>query len=352
MENSALRKKNRSRPSCTAQVNNRTLTSSLLTYDPIPWLMAQNELAAVRARRFLGLHRDDDEEAVRSVELKFSRSQLSNGSFDQSLLKTAGVLNLLADLKPFSSKTLIEKASSYLFSVLKAQPGYERARSVTPGNLKIPCDLCGFFGPYEDRNRPEVLALGAREMNFYREFEPLLGPKSIVRASRRSNLDRPGPSSCYSWGLIPLCYTIETLCRAGYARDAKLKPAVNALLGVQRESGGWCRNLAGGTSCTIHAIRVLGAHPQLRHSRHAEKALRFIHMIQHASGDRQSKWWRSSNVFAAIQAIATWDTPVAKEIIHSTLVSLAQRQQKNGTWSGPCVIERVAAVLYAARRIV
>ncbi|MCW4021100.1 MAG: hypothetical protein NWF14_07740, partial [Candidatus Bathyarchaeota archaeon] len=288
---------------------------------------------------------------VKSIEFKFSKSQLSNGSFDQSLLKTTGVLNLLADLKPLSSKILIEKASSYLLSVLEAQPGYDRAKSVKPSSLEMPCDLCGFFGSYEDRNRPEVLALGAREMNFYREFEPLLGPKSAVRAVRRSSLDRPGPSSCYSWGLIPLCYTIEALCRAGYAEDPKLKPAINVLSGAQRESGGWCRNLAGHPNCTIHAIRALASHPQLKHGTHAEKALRFMHMTQHASADRRKRWWGGSNVFAAIQAVAAWDIPVAQDIIHSSVAGLAHRQQKNGTWGRSCRTERVAAVLYTARRI-
>jgi len=317
----------------------------LLTYDPIPWLMAQKGLAAVRARRVLDLDRDDDDEAVRSVELQLLKTQLPNGSFEHSLIKTAGVLNLLDDLKPFNSKTLIEEGSSYLMSVLEAQPGYERARRVTPGSLRTSCDLCVFFGPYEDRNRPDALALGAREMNFYREFEPLFGPKTMVRASRKSSLDRPRPSSCYSWGLIPLCYTIEAVCRAGYAEDAKLKPAINVLLGAQRESGGWCRNLAGHPNCTLHAIRALASHSQLRHSPYSEKALRFM---QQVSQDKRNRWWGGSNIFAAIQAIARLDTPIAQEIVQSAILSLAPRQQKNGTWGGPCRVERVTAVLYAA----
>jgi len=351
MENSASRKSKRSQPCCAAKADDGSPVSSLLPYDPVPWLMVQNGLAAVRARRFRGLHRDDDEETVKSIELEFCKSQLPNGSFDQSLLKTAGVLNLLADLKPFSSKTVIQKAASYLLSILEAQPGYDRAKSVKPSSLETPCDLCGFFGSYEDRNFPEVLALGAKEMNFYREFEPLLGPKSAVRAVRRSSLDRPGPSSCYSWGLIPLCYTIEALCRSGYAEDPKLKPAINVLLGAQRKSGGWCRNLAGHPNCTIQAIRALASHRQLKQGAHAEKALGFMHMTRFSSGDSRNRWWRGSNVFAAVQAIAAWDTSLAREIILSVLSDLAKRQQKNGTWGGLCKIERVAAVLYAARRI-
>ena len=193
------------------------------TYDPIPWLMTQNGLAAVRARRLLSLHRENDDEIVRSVELQLSKAQLPDGSFEHSIIKTVGVLNLLDDLKPFNSKTLIEKASFYLLSVLEAQPGYERAKRVTPSSLRTSCDLCGFFGPYEDRNRPELLALGAREMNFFREFEPLLGPKSVVRSSRRSNFDHLGASSCYSWGLIPLSYAIEAAlpCRSCRKSEAK-----------------------------------------------------------------------------------------------------------------------------------
>lgn len=311
--------------------------------------MAQEGLAAVRARRFLNLHRDGDQEAARSIELQFSTAQLADGSFQHSVIKTAGVLNLIDDLKHINSRSVVKRACSYLLSVLEAQPGYKRARDVVPASLRSPCDLCGFFGPYDDRNRPDVLAFGAREMNLYREFEPLLGPKSTVRASRRSSLDRPGPSSCYSWGLIPLCYTIEALCRAGFAENPKLKPAVNVMLGAQRESGGWCRNLGGHPNCTIHAVRALGSHPQLRHSSYAQKALRFMRETQQDSEVGRSRWWRGSNVFAAIQAISKWDNPVSRETVHSALGGLAQHQQRNGAWRGPCRIERVAAVLSALR---
>ena len=75
-----------------------------LSYDPIPWLMTQNGLPAVRARRLLNLHREGDEETVRSFELQLSKAQQTDGSFEHSLIKTAGVLNLLDDLKPFSSE--------------------------------------------------------------------------------------------------------------------------------------------------------------------------------------------------------------------------------------------------------
>ena len=151
--------------------------------------------------------------------------------------------------------------------------------------------------------------------------------------------------------MIPLCYTIEALCRAGHPRDPELKPAINVMLGAQRRSGGWWRGLKGHPNCTIHAIRALGSHPQLRHSTYARKALGFMRMTQQASKDKRARWWRGSNVFAAIQATAKWDTPVAREIIQSAMPGLAQRQQKYGTWGGPCRIERVAAALYAAHRI-
>lgn len=124
--------------------------------------------------------------------------------------------------------------------------------------------------------KPDVVALSAREMNFYREYEPLLGPKNPVRDVRKSSFDRVGASSCYLWGLIPLCYTIETLCRAGYSNDERIQPAINILLGVQRESGGWCRNLGGHPNCSIHAIHALGSHPELRQSTYAERAIRCI----------------------------------------------------------------------------
>ena len=318
-----------------------------LPYDPVPWLMAQDARAAVRARRLLGLHHEGDEETVRSVECELSESQLSDGTFEHSLIKTAGVLNLLDDLKPYNSKTMIKNAASYLLDFLESQPGYNEGRDVTPGSLETPCDLCGFFGPYENRNLPETLASGAREMNFFREFEPLLGPKSKVRAKRKSSFDRVGPSSCYSWGLIPLCYAIEALCRAGYEEDPKIKPPVNVLLGAQRASGGWCRNLGGAPNCTIHAIKALAVHPQLRDSLYAEKALQLLQNLRKS----QNRWWRGSNVFAAIQAIAEFEFPISKEILFEELKILALRQQKNGTWGGPCRNERVTAVLYALQHL-
>ena len=39
----------------------------MLPYDPVPWLMAQEGLAAVRARRRLGLHQEGDAEAVQAL---------------------------------------------------------------------------------------------------------------------------------------------------------------------------------------------------------------------------------------------------------------------------------------------
>jgi len=312
----------------------------MLPYDPIPWLLEQEGLSAFRARRLLSIDLEGDVGEVRTFERDLARSQGKDGSFEQSPMKTAGVLNLLDDLRPTGSKKTVTKAASFLISLLESQPGYERARNVTPGSLQNPCDLCGFFGPYEDRSLPAAMAHGAREMNFYREFEPLLGPKSPVRPERRSSLDRAGPASCYSWGLIPLSYTVEALCRAGYAEDKRVQPAINALLGAQRESGGWCRNLGGHPSCTIHGIRAIGAHPKLRKSQCAEGALGLI---------RQSR--KGPSIFAILQAVAAFDLPVARDIIRDGLEDLAPRQKKNGTFGTPCRIERVAAVLVAAKRL-
>jgi hypothetical protein len=324
----------------------------MLCYDPIPWLMAQEGQPAVRARRLLGLHREGDEEVVRALERELAREQLAGGSFENSPMKTAGVLNLLDDLRAGGSERLIARGASYLVSVLESQPGYEGAGSVVPGSLRIPWDLCGFFGPYEDRNRPEVVMQGAREMNFYRQYEPLLGPKSPVRGVRRSSLDRAGPSSCYAWGLIPLAYIIEALNRAGYTHDERLRPAINALLGAQRESGGWCRNLGGSLDCTLHAVRALGAHAKLRGSDHAERALEFMRVAQTGALDGSAmRWWRGSNLFAAIQAAVAFDSPIAREIIRDTLGVVTARQRRNGTFGGPCRIERVTAVLVAKRTV-
>jgi hypothetical protein len=196
------------------------------------------------------------------------------------------------------------------------------------------------------------MAEGAREMNAYREFEPLTGPKSPIRGERRSSLDRAGPSSCYAWGLIPLCYIVETLCRAGYERDERLQPAIHVLLGAQRESGGWCRNLSGHTGCSIHGIRALGAHPDLRESEHAARALEFWRASQQGElGASLRRWWRGGNLFAALQAAAVFDLPPARDIVRDALAAIAPRQRRNGTFGTPNAVERVSAVLEAMSRL-
>jgi len=320
----------------------------MLPYDPTAWLMAQEGLSAVRARRMLGLHREDDVQYVLELVGTLAAEQGEDGSFAASPMRTAGTLNLLDDLRAPESLEIAARAGRYLLFVLRSQPGYERAKSIRPGELTVACDLCGFFGPYEARGEPERMAHGADEMNALREFEPLVGPKSSVRREPRSSLDRAGPSSCYAWGLVPLSYTIEALCRAGFAHDSQLQPALNALLGAQRESGGWCRNLGGHTGCSIHAIRALGAHPELRASSHAQRALGFWRTTQ--LGERGSdllRWWRGTHLFAALQTTVAFDLPLAREIERDVLTALSPRQRKNGTFGTPNNIERVASVLSA-----
>jgi hypothetical protein len=324
----------------------------VLKYDPIPWLLSQEGESAVRARRSLGLEREGDGEVARRMAERAAKSQLADGSFAHSPMKTAGVVCLLADLAPEIATRVMSRAAEFLVEVLASQPGYERARGVQPGELTEACDLAGFFGPYEARNAPEVLARGAREMNFFRQFEPLLGPKSPVRARRRSSLDRAGPGSCYAWGLVPLCYIIEALCRGGFGADPRLRPAVNALVGAQRKSGGWCRNLGGGVECTIPAIRALGVHPRLRQSRFAEAALGYVRATQSGGAGRKAESrWRGSRLFAALEAVARFDLAIAKEIIGAGLKAAARHQRRNGTFGTPCAVARVAAVVAACCRL-
>jgi hypothetical protein len=330
---------------------------SPLIYDPIPWLMRQESQPALRARRLLALEREEDAARIRDIVVELAGQQEEDGSFAGSPMRTAGVLNLLSDLRVVDvrvsgSETVIAVGVEYLLSVLESQPGYERARDVAPGSLTAPCDLCGFFGPYEARNLPQVMAYGADEMNALREYEPLLGPQSPVRGVRRSSLDRAGPASCYSWGLIPLAYSIEALCRAGHARDERLQPAIQALLGAQRASGGWCRNLGGDLPCTVHPLRALGAHPDLRRSVHGVRVLRFMRAAQGGdSGSKALNWWRGANLYAALQAVAAYEHPIAVEILSDGLANLASRQRKNGTFGTPHRVERVTAALIAVRAL-
>jgi hypothetical protein len=318
-------------------------------HDPTEWLMAQTGPAAVRARRRLGLRAEGDLEAAAATARDLAPEQRPDGSFAGSPMRTAGVLCLLADLGVDEPEALRADAAGYLFGVLAAQPGYERAKRIGPGELSDPWDLCGFFGPYEDRALPDVMARGAEEMNHYREFEPLLGPGSPVRSVRRSTRDRAGPSSCYSWGLIPLCYAVEALCRAGRAEDPRLTPAVNALLGAQWPGGGWCRNPPGGSPCTLYGLRAVGAHPVLRRSEHAERALESMQSWQRDSGD-----WRlvrGQMRFAAVDALSAFRFPAARAILRKTLDALQPRQRRNGSFGGPHPVERAAAVLRALRAL-
>lgn len=310
----------------------------MLQHDPVPWLMQQEGLPAVRARRSLCLERNGDPDIVEGIVRELADQQAEDGSFGNSLMKTAGVLNLLADLRPKQSRHAVEFGVDYLLARLQAQPGYERAKTVRPGSLQTPCDLCGFFGPYDDRNLRQVMADGAREMNFYREYEPLLGPKSPVRAVRRSSLDRAGPKSCYAWGLIPLAYAIQAVCRSGHSGEARLAPAVNALLGAQRASGGWCRNLGGSPFCSVHAVRALSAHEQLHSSEYAERALLML---------RRSRGYRS--VFGMIHVVSGFDSRTSRESLGQLLATVAERQQTDGSFGTPCAVERVAAVLAGVR---
>ena len=316
----------------------------MLEHDPIPWLMTAEGEAAVRARSSLGLAREDDNKVKRSVAGRLAKSQLRDGSFDHSPMKTAGVLCLLADLAPESSEGVVSRAGEFLFDVLQSQPGYHKASHVRPGTLTTPCDLGGFFGPHEARNEPHVLAHGAREVNFLREFEPLLGPKSPVRTERRSSFDRPNPGCSYTWGLMPLCYIIEALARAGSHADPRLKPGVNVLLGAQRCDGGWCRNLGGGFPCTMPALRALGAHPKLRRGDHAKAVLAWLR-------ESQSSPWRGSMLFAALDAVARFDLALADPILADGLKAVARHQRQNGSFGTPCRVERVAAVIAAHRRL-
>ncbi len=242
---------------------------------------------------------------------------------------------------------MVAGGSAYLFGVLASQPGYARGSEIEPGSLRTPCDLGGFFGPYEDRGRPDVIAAGAREMNALREFDPLLGPHSEVRSVRRSSLDRAGPGSCYAWGLVPLSYAIGALCRAGHALDERLQPALHALLGTQRQGGGWCRNLGGHPHCTLHALCALAAHPSWRHGTSAERLMGRIRDARRGDAQGLAAWWQGARLFAALQATVDLNLPVARQLVRDGLEVIARGQRKDGAFGGPCAVERLAAVLWA-----
>ena len=65
----------------------------------------------------------------------------------------------------------------------------------------------------------------------------------------------------------------------------------------------------------------------------------------------RSSGWRGVNVYGGIQAIAAFESPIAREIIRGKLPDILSRQRKNGTFGSPCKIERVTAVLVASNAL-
>ena len=89
-----------------------------LRHDPLPWLMAQEGIPAIRARRLLRLDNEGDCEAVSALETALAAQQVSDGSFGESPMRTAGLLNLLDDLDGECSAGVVAKGADHLFSVL------------------------------------------------------------------------------------------------------------------------------------------------------------------------------------------------------------------------------------------
>ena len=104
----------------------------MLPHDPTPWLMAQEGLGALRVRRMLALEREGDEPAARVLVNELSIAESREGLFADSPMKTAGLLNLLDDLRVGGTEELVAAGASYLVRVLESQPGYVRARGVAP----------------------------------------------------------------------------------------------------------------------------------------------------------------------------------------------------------------------------
>ena len=85
----------------------------MLAYDSIPWLMAQEGLAATRARRLLDLDCPGDAETVAALVRDLGGEQGTDGSLAKSPMKTAGALNLLDDLDAAGSEVLNARGASY-----------------------------------------------------------------------------------------------------------------------------------------------------------------------------------------------------------------------------------------------
>jgi hypothetical protein len=142
------------------------------------------------------------------------------------------------------------------------------ANEIEPVSLRTPCDLGGFFSPYAERGRPDVVAAGAREH----------------------------PHS------------------------------------------------------TLYALYALSAHPDLQHSLSADRFMVRIRDTQHGNARRVdvqglAAWWQGASLFAALQAVADLDLPLARQLVRDALAVIAPGQRKDGAF-GPCAVERVAAVLW------
>jgi hypothetical protein len=279
-----------------------------------------------------------DQDAAVALAERLTLDQRSDGSVGGSPLRTAGTVLCLVDLDVPAGA--VEEAAGFLLDLLEAQPGYARAVSVAPGELTQPCDLCGFFETYACRTDPAARRVGSAEMNALREIDPLIGPRAPVKAAATSARARVGPGSCYSWGLIPLAYITEALCRSGHADDPRLTPALNVLLGAQRRSGGWCRNPGGHPKCTLYAVRALAAHPDLRTGPQAEAALRCV-----------ARFPIRTFRFAYLDALARFEHPAAHSAMQHILSAVTRQQRPDGSFSGPCRVERAAAALLASRAL-
>lgn len=87
---------------------------SMIKFDPVRWLRAQAGETALRARRKLGIQVESDSSAAAACVNSLRQQQEQDGSFANSPMKTACVLNLLDDLDIPDAHDTIQAGADFL----------------------------------------------------------------------------------------------------------------------------------------------------------------------------------------------------------------------------------------------
>jgi len=97
----------------------------------------------------------------------------------------------------------------------------------------------------------------------------------------------------------------------------------------------------GQVSCTLRAVSAFQAHPKLRRSRYAKRALDFL---------RQSSPWHYVHAFKLPTAVAGFGLPITREIIREALTQLAPQVVKlQRAWAPAAILYSLTSQIWSDR---